>query len=284
MVDKLKKINEVTFAELKVDNSKPLEWRRSLQPLDFQLTDISIQRNFSVCHTNYLHDVPTIIAGGNPEAQTVFPQVTDALSKSVSIVGIATPSQGDTLFIADGGGYKTPEDDVYTIKRPELPTKVILRGVNEPSRDTPALPNCKYRGSVFWGNARSYSEDRIEIRCEIPADYLQEIIAALSADPSLVIDIGISAPVFTYEVDDVLREHWMPRQMIFTGWEVAVVTNINVAKSTGVEDSALPQAADPPLQPIPAYVPLMRTVEQQLSQLTIPLWIISGLLLLHLLK
>lgn len=288
-MEQLKKINEWTFQEIASNTSRPLEWRRFLNYLNFYLTDVSIERGYKVCEAGLLSDFVEKSSGDAPPDPNTFPQITDAPSKTISIVGTAVIAQRDTLLVADGGGYKEPDDGIYRIRRPKLPPKIVLTGVTKSAWNSPALPNCNYRGGAYWYNDPSYFDDRIDITCEIPAEHANEIIDALAEDPSLVITVGITTPAFTNEMDDALREHWMPRDIIISGHEVAVVTGIKLArrKIEDVEESEPAEDTDepePPQEKPPAYVPLMGNIEKRLAKFSTPLWIISGLLLLHLLK
>lgn len=56
--------------------------------------------------------------------------------------------------------------------------------------------------------------------------------------PDAIIELGVSTLCFTYEVDDALREYWMPRDLLVTDSTLAPITLINVSlkKAISVEE------------------------------------------------
>lgn len=288
MASRLKKINDSIFVEVDGGSSRPLEWRRSFNFVSFRLSDLTLARNYQISKTNYFHTLGNAVDEEHDPDRKIFPEVNDALNRTMSITG--TAKSRDTINVAVKGGYKDPEDGIYPIHSPKEPITITLSGVSARQGDDkyPALPNCTYQSIATWNSDRDYYEDRIEVCCDVPVEYLSEIAEAIKSDPSLQIGVGIDLLTFTNEMDDALRDHWMRRDLILhEGISAAALIRIEMSKGEvedAGDDEGEPVVTRPVVtQPAP-YTSGLDAITQRLSKLSTPLWVLAGLLLLLLMK
>lgn len=202
--EKLRKISDGIFqeAEPPKDRSKPLEWRRSLKFVSLPLKNIKIVNSCTVHDIDFSLDKKTV----TNSSQLVRPNV----AATPAIIGILDEDLvRDSIYFAV---ENKEEEGIYSIERAQGEIKITLRS-GEPTEEGENTP-----AGLYWGNAFRMNfdpgEDDLCFDLSIPEKQLGSLVASLRADENSAVEIGAFLLSFTYEVDDALREHYHPQDIV----------------------------------------------------------------------
>lgn len=204
--EKLRKVSDSIFQEADPpeDRSRPLEWRRSFNFINLLLKNIKIVTSCNIHDTDF--------DWAEEKITEPLKLVKADISEQIAITGIVDEEQmRDWLYFA----VENKEDkDIFSVERASGNTNVSIK-VGMPSEENERIPSGLYRGTAFRMNFDP-GEDDIYFELTAPKEQLLPLISALRADPNSTVEIGAHLLSFTYEVDDALREHYHPRDIILS--------------------------------------------------------------------
>lgn len=202
--EKIRKVSDGIFqeAEPPKDRSRPLEWRRSFNFINLPLKNIKIVTSCSVHDTDFEWE--------GEKTTEPLKLIKADISEQIAITGIVDEEQmRDSLYFAV---ENKEEKDIFSVERPSGNTNVSIK-VGAPSEENERTPAGLYRGTAFRMNYDP-GEDDIYFELTAPKEQLLSLISALRADPNSTVELGAHLLSFTYEVDDALREHYYPQDII----------------------------------------------------------------------
>ncbi len=220
---KLLKVSDGVFQEVgpPEDRSRPLEWRRNINHINLPLKNIKIVTGCNVHETD--------IDWEDEKSEKPLKLVKADISEQLAIRGIVDDNQmRDHIYFAveDEG-----KENIFSVEDASGDTNISIK-VGSPTDETNTMPKGLYRGSAFRMNFKP-GEDEIYFELTIPRDQLLSLISALRADSNSSIEICTSLLSFTYEVDDALREHYHPRDLIINETTPCFLSWINVISKIG---------------------------------------------------
>lgn len=224
--EKLRKVSDGIFqeAEPPEDRSSPLEWRRSFNFINLPLTNIKIVTSCSV------HDID--FEWEEEKSKEPLKLVRADVSQQIAITGIVDEEQmRDSIYFAVENKEKK---DLFSVERALGKTNVSIK-VGAPSEENERTPIGLYYGTAFRMNFEP-GEDGIYFELTAPKEQLLSLISALKGDPNSTVEVGAHLLSFTYEVDDALREHYHPRDIILndsTAWSWCFLSRAGVTSKIG---------------------------------------------------
>lgn len=231
--EKIRKISDAIFAENDPpqDRSKPLEWRRGFNAVDFKLKNLKLS---AYCH---LHD--TDFDWGDEDTKDPKSFIQPKPSRRTKLVGIVDDNDfADSLFYA----VETEKgSNFFHLERARGRIEVNLV-VEDPINDPKRSPEGTYRGSAFRMNCDP-GEDYLCIEAAIPQDHMAALLTNLRRDAGSRLEVSFHLLSFTFEVDDALREHYHPRDIALVdsnlcllSWAEAVIPVGTQAVEVAIEE------------------------------------------------
>lgn len=273
-------LNEATFQEATppTDRTKPLEWRRSFNPINFELKHLDLDSIYTVNDVNFF-------AGFQRKAEDEAPPVTGAAARRLRISAQVSQSElRDSLFYTK---EREKGSGVYELARTKDDFRVTLVEA-PPSEQRGPFASGAYAGLAFHANSEP-NEDCLHFEVGVPTHHLEEIIKALNADDRIELHLSVVLQSFSYEVDDALREWYQPRDLFIHGSAApAALTTIRTVRS----EQAPPESLEPEDEKSPNEAPTSNQVLTPIPPIDLrpflgiktALWVIAVLMLLHLLK
>lgn len=216
--EKLLKVSENIFQIIdeSEDKSRPLEWRRDFNFIQFSLKNIEL---ITSCNVHTTESYLEIEEFNNP-LTFVKPDISDQLA----ITGILDKKKmRDSLYYAV---EDNESDKHYFTERVKRKIKVTVES-GTPSKENEKTTAGIYKGSVFRFNLEP-GEDNLHFSLTIPKEQLLLLQEALRKDKSASIEFGVDLLSFTYEVDDALREYYQPRDIVINESTQGFVTSVRV--------------------------------------------------------
>lgn len=273
-------ISDAVFQEASppADRSRPLEWRRSFNTVNFELKRLNVDYVYSVNEVNH-------IIGLHPETTNESAAVTAAPQRRLRISAkVPQEDVRDSLFYTietkkGSGLYELvrTKDDLHLTVVEAQPTEA--RG---------PFAAGAYAGLAFHANSEP-GEDCLYIEVGIPSQQLEELIKLLNGDETLELHLSIGLQSFSYEVDDALREWYHPRDLfIHGGASPAALQTLRMvrpkAEDTPFADTEAVEVASEP-KILPQKEPQSPALNPQLLLgVKRALWAIAVLVFLHLFK
>lgn len=224
--EKLKKVTDGIFQVPRSDDDddkKPLEWRRGFNFIKLPLKNIKIIYSFNV------HDVEFRI----DEEKEEHPEklLKPDIKSSIGITALLDENKiDDSIYIAV---ENKDEKGIFTTAQPKGETRITLKsGTPTKESEERGIPEGLYWGNAFWMHYDP-GEDNVCFELSIPLDQMNNLVAALRADENSKINIGVQLLSFTYEVDDFLREHYHPRNIIINDITRCYVSWVELLSSVG---------------------------------------------------
>lgn len=282
--EKLRKISDGTFqeAEPPQDRSRPLEWRRSFNFVNLPLKNVQIVNSCTVHDTDFDLNAEEKV---NP-VDLIKPNV----AAKTAITGILDEEKvRDSIYFA----VKEKKDgNTYKIERHRGETKITLRS-GEPTEASKNTPAGLYRGNAFRLNFDP-GEDDLCFELSMPEKQINALIASLRADENSAVEVGAHLLSFTYEVDDALREHYHPRDIVINDSSLCFVSWATVTSKVGQhvlkhdpdfeeEESNDEHNEEPALEQHP-HKELLQSVKfysKPLSSLVTAIWVLIIIVALH---
>lgn len=247
---------------------RPFEWRRNFNICNFVLTDPQAVVTYDVNDVNFFAQI-----GDGPRKT---PLVDAGRGKSVSIRASAPLSIFRDHFLQT---RRAPGDDPDLLE--VFPSKGRLQieiGVCEPLAGDGVFGPGTYPGRLSAWDPE-IEKDTLTLDLRAPHDIVAEIAESLSSGKAGALGLQVGVHVFTYEVDDALREPHHPQTFI-VGESGAAAAILRLRTLPAPEPEPLDVDPDPtPSNNEPA--PRTSAPAQQasnLASLANPLWVIAGLL------
>lgn len=202
-------VDEATFQESSppADRTKPLEWRRSFNLLNFSLGDIRFEYTSLVNELDYF-----ATRRKAPDAEDF--QITPSEHRRQLCLSalVSAEATRDKVFLTSetqkGSG-------VYELISASGGIRIVVLEA------TPIEEQAPFRAGAFHGVAfhanSAPGEDYICIQVGIPAEELNEIFRQWQSNPSIRLSASIALQSFSFEVDDALREWYHPRELFIHG-------------------------------------------------------------------
>lgn len=223
---KLRKISDAIFQEAQPpeDESRPLEWRRSFNFVSLPL------KNVQVINSCTVHDCDFVLVGernANP-ANLIKPNVTSR----IAITGVLDEGKTrDTIYFAIN---ENKDGEIYGIGRHKGKTLVTIKS-GEPTEEGKNAP-----AGLYWGNALRVNfdpgEDDLCFELSMPEEQINSLITSLKADQNSMIEVGAYLLSYTFEVDDALREHYHPRDIVINESTLCFASWSGVTSKIGVQE------------------------------------------------
>ena len=273
-------LNEATFQEASppTDRTKPLEWRRSFNIVNFELKNPTVDSIYSVNEVNFL-------AGFQKVSDDEAPAVTGAEVRRLRINATVPQSDlRDSIFYTK---EREKDSGVYELARTKDDFRIILVESPPSVRHGP-FSSGAYAGLALHANTEP-GEDCIYIEVGVPTQYLEEVVKALKQDKPLELHISVALQSFSFEVDDALREWYHPRELFIHGSAApAALTTIRTLRTQQAAagrpepENDVPKNEALAFTPSPALAPALDL--RPFLGIKTALWAIATLLLLHLFK
>lgn len=249
---------------------RPFEWRRSFHICNFVLTDPRVVVTYDVNDVNLFAEI-----GEGPRK---VPLVDAGRGKSVSIRGsVALSIFGDQFLQTK----RAPGEDPALLE--VFPGKGRLQieiGTCEPLSGDGVFGPGTYPGRLSAWDPE-IEKDTLTLDLRAPHSTVSEIAELLSSGKAGALGLQVGLHVFTYEVDDALREpHHSQTFIVADTGSAAAILRLRTLPSpqpvpTDVGPEATPSAEDPPA---PASALALQNSNR--SSLAAPLWVIAALLAL----
>lgn len=268
----LRQVDDDTLEEVLPpgETRRPLQWRRHFNYISLLIRDPQVQINYR------LHDIAFQMRGLVRSADA--PLITAGEGRSISIHGkVDSTLSGDT-FIQTRSAEGEGETRFETIPSPRH-LEVVVAAARQPMEGNALYGPGTYPGAILPGESSEYMRV-VAFDLRSPEQPLEEIATALQSGAANALVVRLAIQVFTYEVDDALREHYHPQTFLLHGLSCrAVISEIRAVKlpppDTAASDTqSTYEDAAPPALPASAPAPL--------AGLRLPLWFIAVALFLQL--
>lgn len=221
--EKLKKVSDDIFqeAEPPEDRSRPLEWRRSFNPIILPLKNLSIN---TTCN---IHD--TDFEWGEKKSPNPLKLVKPEISQLTSISGYVDEDElKDRIYCT----VKDDENDTLcTTERPQGDIRVNLKP-GDPSEESERLPQGIYHGRAFRMNYDP-GEDDFYFELTMPEHEFESLISSVKSDSNPKLEVCVHLLSFTFEVDDFLSEPHQSRDIVIDDSAHCYISWINSSYKIG---------------------------------------------------
>lgn len=285
MNEKLRFVSDDIFAEAEPPDDRrerPLEWRRSFNPVELEITQLTFDTFYEVNEVDLIGDVQSADATG---ASTSVPRVIPAAKLTRRIHGrVSTENMRDTLLRS----VRVPDDaSVFELQRLRGDIAVTIFD------SAPVAARGEYAEGSFPGMLFPADGDdggqAWTLDISIPSVLMDDLAQRLRSGDFNCISAGIAVQSFSDEVDDALRE-WHSRRRLFIHKTAAAAPcrRLVARKSKGVEpatEDAEPERneqVDLVAPPVQAVHPVNYTAA--LGGIKVALWAVAAVEFLRLLK
>lgn len=221
--EKLKKVSDGIFQEADPpeDRSRPLEWRRSFNPIILPLKNLSINTTCNIHDTEFEWEEEK---SSNP-LKLVKPEV----SRLTSITAYVDEDEfRDRIYFT----VKDEDDEtLFTTERPQGDMRVSLKP-GEPSEESERLPSGIYHGHAFRMNYDP-GEDDMYFELTMPKTEFELLLSSVKSDSNPKLEVCVHLLSFTYEVDDFLREHYHSRDIVIDDSTQCYISWVNNSYKVG---------------------------------------------------
>ncbi|MDO8846077.1 hypothetical protein [Methylicorpusculum sp.] len=215
---RLKKTSDATYQEVNTNSQhRPIEWRGSYQPINFDLIDVKSEYIYKVHEYKY---IPLSELENKSSLLTVIPNVYGIKRISATV---------DKESFRDSIYCLVPDEDEQTafrVEKPKANIKVVLQS-EEISDSTEEFEKGYYRGLCMYDDLEG--NDQIYFELTLPDLQFTEIFNSLLRNPNSKLNVLVYLLAFTNEVDDAFREHYKPMDMFFYKITTALLSNVTVS-------------------------------------------------------
>ncbi len=197
-------------AEPPEDRRRPLEWRRSLNHLDFETSSFIIDST----HWVNEYDIVSDCFKETDEKKQVIPLVMCNSKQKISV------SSKINLEGIRNNIYRTSEENkeekIYSISNQSRAINLILNLTEgEPKSEDWGV----FKSGAYYGSAGFYDEDNCDLTLDITAskEALQDLIKIISSNSLDKVIFNIVISSFSYEVDDFFGDLDDPRDLLIHG-------------------------------------------------------------------
>jgi len=224
--EKLRKISDAIFQEAQPpeDRSRPLEWRRSFNFVRLPLKNVQVINSCTVHDCDFVLDDER---NANP-VNLIKPNV----KSKISITGILDEDKTrDSIYFAI---KENKDGDIYGIGRHKGKTTITIKS-GEPTEEQKNAP-----AGLYWGNAFRMNfdpgEDDLCFELSMPEEQINTLVASLRADQNSITELGAYLLSYTFEVDDALREHYHPRDIVINDSTLCFAAWSGVTSKIGAQE------------------------------------------------
>jgi len=216
-------------AEPSDDQSRPFEWRLSLNYLRFEAT------KFSVDLTHWINESDRLSRMVNDAAKNSSvssPLIREALRSRISVsTKVSFDEIRDRI-------YNTKEFDqdknLFTVTRE---TRAVYLACTISESDPMNEDSGVFSSGAFFGSAGFYDDNSDELTLEITAskEVLSDLIKAISSKTLDKVLFNVLISSFSYEVDDALRDWYHSRDLLVNGFSTPAALESLVIRTRGDE-------------------------------------------------
>lgn len=224
--EKLRKISDAIFQEAQhpEDRSRPLEWRRSFNFVRLPLKNVQVINSCTVHDCDFVLDDER---NANP-VNLIKPNV----KSKIAITGILDEDKTrDSIYFAI---KENKDGDIYGIGRHKGKTTITIKS-GEPTEEGKNAP-----AGLYWGNAFRMNfdpgEDDLCFELSMPEEQINTLVASLRADQNSITEVGAYLLSYTFEVDDALREHYHPRDIVINDSTLCFASWSGVTSKIGAQE------------------------------------------------
>jgi hypothetical protein len=284
----LRFINDNTFreAEPPKDRSRPLEWRRSFNTINLEARDPLVEYVYSINEVDHFARITradglsaeqdeSIVAGAAKRRLRVTVRVAQEELRD-SILCTTEKEKGTGLFEL----RRTKDDLIVSIKEAD------------PGEQHGPFAKGAYPGLLYKTNFEP-GQDGLSIEVGIAQEHLREIVTTINEKHVSTLHISLSLLSFSDEVDDALREWHHARELfVHGGTAPAALLSLRLASAVPTPQPTLDAeaAAQSNAKPEPAasalvvQSPFAPDYSALIKGIRNGLWVVVGILLLHLFK
>lgn len=221
--EKLKKVSDGVFQEADPpeDRSRPLEWRRSFNPIVLPLRNLSINSSCNIHETEFEWD--------EEKSPNPLKLVKAEISRRTTVSAYVNEDDfRDRIYCT----VKDDDDEtLFTTERPQGDMRVSLRE-GSPSEVSDRLPPGIYHGVAFRMNYDP-GEDDLHFDLSMPKEEFELLLSSIESDSNPKLEVCVQLLSFTYEVDDCLREHYHARDIVIGDSANCYISWVNHSRKIG---------------------------------------------------
>lgn len=224
--EKLIKVSDAIFLEAQPpeDRSRPLEWRRSFNFVSLPLKNVHVINSCTIHDCDFVFDDER---NANP-VNLIKPNV----KSKIAITGILDEDKTrDSIYFAI---KENKDGDIYGIERHKGKTTITIKS-GEPTEEGKNAP-----AGLYWGNAFRMNfdpgEDDLCFELSMPEEQINTLVASLRADQKSITEVGVYLLSYTFEVDDALREHYHPRDIVINDSTLCFASWSGVTSKIGAQE------------------------------------------------
>ena len=224
--EKLRKISDAIFKEAQPpeDRSRPLEWRRSFNFVRLPLKNVQVINSCTVHDSDFVLDEER---NANP-VNLIKPNV----KSQIAITGILDEDKTrDSIYFAI---KQNKDGDIYGIGSHKGKTTITIKS-GEPTEEGKNTPV-----GLYWGNAFRMNfdpgEDDLCFELSMPEKQINTLVSSLRADQSSTFEVWAYLLSYTFEVDDALREHYHPRDIVINDSTLCFASWVGVTSKIGAQE------------------------------------------------
>lgn len=208
-------------AEPPEDRSRPLEWRRSFNPVILPLKNLSINTTCNIHDTDFEWD--------DKKSENPLKLVKPEISQLISISAYVDEDElKDKIYCT----VQDDEDDtLFTTERPQGHLRVNLKPGN-PSEESERLPQGIYHGNAFRMNYEP-GEDDFYFELTMPKSEFESLISSVKSDSNPKLEVCVHLLSFTYEVDDFLSEPYHSKDIVVNDSTHCYISWVNSSYKIG---------------------------------------------------
>jgi len=216
-------------AEPSDDQTRPFEWRLSLNYLRFEAT------KFSVDLTHWINEsdrLSRMVNDAVTDSSVASPLIRKALRSRISVsTKVSFDEIRDRI-------YNTQEFDqdknLFTVSRE---TRAVYLACTISECDPINEDSGVFSSGAFYGSAGFYDDNSDELTLEITAskEVLSDLIKAISSGNLDKVLFNVVISSFSYEVDDALRDWHHSRDLLVNGFSTPAALESLVIRTRGDE-------------------------------------------------
>lgn len=267
----LRQVSDEVLQELHPDRmDRPFEWRRDFHIINFVISNPQVRVSYQ------LHDLA--FSFGNRDPATFGPLVKAGSGVRLSIHGSVKRLERGDNFVHTKPSSSGDETLFDTF--PAQGSLQIEISSCDPYEGNEIFGPATYPG-VLYSWDPDLERDSLTLSLYLPSTALREIADAIRAGKADALSLQVGVRVFTYEVDDALREPYHQQTFVFHGHtEPAAILRIETLETAPSTDRDYDALTEPSTESDLPAAPSTPLPTPTLTSVANPLWVIAGLLLL----
>lgn len=202
-------------AEPPSDRSRPLEWRRSINTIDINVTRLVIKEHHTVNECDIFAN-SMLTSGLKPGDATSDPEYEKEIIKPKTELRTVISSKVNLDTVRDSI-FRTVEEDkdekIYSVSRASGYIDLSIND-DEPRKEAAGI----FAKGAQNGHAWIEEDNEIlTISVSVGKEAFKHLIFEIKSGRVSEIQLSIAIDSFSYEVDDFLREWYHPRDLIIHG-------------------------------------------------------------------